>query len=227
MWHPHFPRCIEHGRLAFCRNKYLHQKVCRSLILAAGEAARKQPRPQLGEFPAEQVSSDFDRFELLDVARKMAASAGGVDAALDAVGQLDDEFEVDSLQLTSEALGDLSKAILSTDDKIRVAGEMLGTAGLAVESDRYQLAVPLLEQAASTARAARDFKLAKSAAEQLDEANQLKSQFDLIQVHLKADPDDTAANQAVGEYYCLSKGQWDTGLSYLAKGTDEQFKSLA
>ena len=40
-------------------------------------------------------------------------------------------------------------------------------------------------------------------------------------------PDDAAANLAVGIYYCGSKGDWKKALSYLAKGSDPEFKTLA
>lgn len=179
---------------------------------------------------AREVEEPAERFVLLDVARKMAAGAGGVDPALDAVAQLDGEFEIDALQLTSDSLEDLAKAVLEAEDRIRVAREMLAAARVAIETDRYELAVGLLNPASAGARKGRELVLAKSANDQLEEANQLKSQYEAIRPSLEklsAAPDDAAANQAVGQYYCLAKGQWEKGLPHLAKASDARLKMLA
>jgi hypothetical protein len=44
---------------------------------------------------------------------------------------------------------------------------------------------------------------------------------------LKQKPNDPEANLAVGKYRCFSKGNWETGLPMLAKGSDERLKALA
>jgi hypothetical protein len=40
-------------------------------------------------------------------------------------------------------------------------------------------------------------------------------------------PDDPEANLAVGKYKCLAKGDWESGLPMLAKGSDGTLKALA
>ena len=44
---------------------------------------------------------------------------------------------------------------------------------------------------------------------------------------LVSNPDDPEANRAMGEYYCLAKGDWEHGLACLAKGSDAQVRKLA
>jgi hypothetical protein len=44
---------------------------------------------------------------------------------------------------------------------------------------------------------------------------------------LTTTPRDTAANLAVGSYYCLRLRQWDKGLPFLANGSDMKMRELA
>ncbi len=179
---------------------------------------------------ASEVEAAAERYVLLDVARKMAASAGGVEQALSAVERLDDEFDIDELPLLSEVLVDLAKAPLLNVDRLRVAQEMLSAAESATDADRYDLAVELLQESAASARTARDYELARQALERRDEADQLKTAYEAVEPALSAlsaDADDAAAHQTVGEFYCLMKGQWEKGLPHLVQGTDARLKSLA
>lgn len=179
---------------------------------------------------AREVAAPVERFALLDFARTTAAGAGGLDAVLESIAQLDDEFEVDSLQLTTESFMELANSTLGSDDRVRLAGELLDAAQSAVEVDRYDDAVILQREAATTARAGRDLKLAKSATDQLNVSVQLKSSFEAVKAGLEtlnSDPNDATANQVVGEFYGLMKGQWSQGLPLLAKGNDAKLKSAA
>src|SRR5262249_46049299 len=40
-------------------------------------------------------------------------------------------------------------------------------------------------------------------------------------------PTDASANEIVGRYYCLGKGDWSTGLPLLVQGKDASLKALA
>ena len=51
--------------------------------------------------------------------------------------------------------------------------------------------------------------------------------MDLALEAVKANPEDAEANLNVGKLYCFGKGDWAKGLPYLAKGSDENLKTLA
>lgn len=179
---------------------------------------------------AAEVEAGEERFVLLDEAQTMAAAAGGVEECLDALAQLEVGYEVDSLQLKFDALPKLARTFLSTDDRIRVASEMLESSQLAVDADRYEMAMELLRAAAAAARKAGDATLAETASSRLAEVIQLRSKHESVQLSLetlKVDADQADANQTIGEFYCFMKGEWETGLPYLAKGADERFRLAA
>ena len=44
---------------------------------------------------------------------------------------------------------------------------------------------------------------------------------------LLRDPNDAAANTAVGLYFCLVKCEFDRGLVHLARGADQRWKAIA
>ena len=44
---------------------------------------------------------------------------------------------------------------------------------------------------------------------------------------LKTDPSNPAANLFVGRTYCFTRGDWQQGLSHLAKGSDSTLAALA
>jgi hypothetical protein len=44
---------------------------------------------------------------------------------------------------------------------------------------------------------------------------------------LKTAPSDEAANLALGSYYCLRLRRWETGLPFLARGSDKKMRDLA
>lgn len=171
-----------------------------------------------------------ERFVLLDVARKTAAGTGGVQVALEAVAQLEDQFQLNALQLKTQTLLALAEGTLTTDDRAFLSQEMVTTARDAIAADQFDAVKAMLDKAAANARLAKDFKLAKSAAELLTEAAEIETYFAAIRpalAKLPVSPDDSAANLAVGQYRCFYQGDWDLGLPLLAKGSDADLKSLA
>lgn len=179
---------------------------------------------------AGQANKPAERFVLLDVARKTAAGAGGVDQTLEAVAMLSERFQVESLSLKTQSLAALSEGSLTTEARIQLAQEMITTADDAIAADQFDSAAALLEKGAALARAAREFNLAKSANDLLNEVNQLKTAFAAIQNDLqtlKTEPADPDANLAVGQFRCLMLGDWETGLPMLARSNSPDLQATA
>ena len=80
------------------------------------------------------------------------------------------------------------------------------------------------------ARKTHDSDLMKSAAalnKRIKDQAAAFQQFQEAQETLKSSPEDAAANLAVGKHLCFTKGQWQRGLPYLAKGDDKGLQRVA
>ena len=64
-------------------------------------------------------------------------------------------------------------------------------------------------------------------ADQLARARKALEPFEPAVKALAANPDDPAANAAVGRYHCLRRGDWARGLPLLAKGNNPKLKAAA
>lgn len=61
----------------------------------------------------------------------------------------------------------------------------------------------------------------------IDDAKQMKEKAAAAETVLKTNPTEATANLTVGQYLCLHRGQWKTGLPRLAKGSDAKLKNAA
>lgn len=64
----------------------------------------------------------------------------------------------------------------------------------------------------------------------MDRAKALKKSYDSlgpVREKLQENPNDPEANQAMGEFYCFEKDDWETGLPHLGRSADAQLRSLA
>ena len=64
-------------------------------------------------------------------------------------------------------------------------------------------------------------------AENLQQARHEQEAVRSARERLKTEPDDSNACLAVGRWFCFYRGDWDSGLKLLAKGSDGSLKSLA
>ena len=111
-----------------------------------------------------------------------------------------------------------------------LAEQCLETADTAVDADKYDLAISLLKLAEVAARRASNDPMAGQAKAQQKSVGEAQKEYEklkpLIQI-LRNQPNDAAANLAVGRFLCFSKGQFDEGLPLLAKGNDAAVQALA
>jgi formylglycine-generating enzyme required for sulfatase activity len=98
------------------------------------------------------------------------------------------------------------------------------------ESDDYDGAVKLAARAEELGRATGNPPLLAVAKERGKELGDLKRTADGLKKYFKtleADAGDPAANEAVGIFLCLARGDWKRGLPMLAKGSDTALRKLA
>jgi hypothetical protein len=96
----------------------------------------------------------------------------------------------------------------------------------AVAADRYDLA----KRALAAAMAIKDPALRKQTLVHQREVNETEAEFHRLKPTLDAlmaNPDDPAANLAIGKFDCLAKGNFEAGLPLLAKGIDKALAELA
>jgi len=188
------------------------RKLAESLMTQADRSA---------ELPVEQ-------FVLLAAAVNASAEAASLPLAFSAADRLAKSFDVDALALKAEAV----RAPLprpptpeATLDNVRAALDL--AEDLAAAED-YATALRVLAVVQPTAAA--DPALRAQLAERQraltavrDVAAKAAKDLDA----LRANPEDPAANLAVGRFYCFYRNDWPAGLPLLAKGADVPLRDLA
>jgi hypothetical protein len=103
-------------------------------------------------------------------------------------------------------------------------------ADAALRRDEHDAADKLLSTAAQSSRKAQDASLVARITTKTKEAADLKTRFAAVKKAketLAANPEDPAANPALGRFHCLVKGSWAEGLPLLAKGSDAALRERA
>lgn len=177
-----------------------------------------------------QETDPVRRFALYQEARELALSGGDFALAIQAGEALGLGFEMDPWSLHLEAAQSLVRNARSTEQRERLLGQLETLAESAVEEDRYQEADSLLEMAATLAGQLRDNVRKDQFLRRKEEVRQIAAAFESIREHLatlQTTPDDPAANEAVGRFYCFVKQAWQKGLPYLAKGETALVRTVA
>jgi WD40 repeat protein len=195
---------------------------------AADRAALAKKLIRTGE---ETNDNPVARYALLRDAREVGVEAGDpavVALATDAIARY---YEVDGPAMKVAALekimsGSPPAAALRAIHEYGLAG-----ADAAADADDTDTALRLAQLAAAAARrgnlpgtALTDAELRVAHLKRLqDTAAAVRAALDA----LKANPDDPAANTAVGRFRCFAQGRWDDGVKLLAKGDNAALKAVA
>ncbi|KKM13298.1 hypothetical protein LCGC14_1717630, partial [marine sediment metagenome] len=171
-----------------------------------------------------------ERYVLLRVARDVATQSGDADTTTSAIDRLVTEYQVDAVAMQEKSLTKLSKATMSREKRSGLAKLMFSAASDAYRQERYDTAIALLDLAQKTARRAGDMELVRELEQGLRTARHARQEFLDDKQALKTledDPDDPDANLLAGKYYCYALGDWNGGLSMLAKGSDADLAAVA
>lgn len=174
---------------------------------------------QAGEAAVEPAN----RFALLQTGAEMAARGGNVALAWQAYGDLQKHFEIDVAPQRLRMIEGVAEDARPANQNKTVAQQMLLLVGDAAAADDYDAATALTNAAVSLARKARDLDLVKQAVAVGKEIEPVAARYNRevkpALAALKTNPDDPAANLAVGKYLVLVKGDWRRALPMLAKAT--------
>ncbi len=163
------------------------------------------------------------RYVLLTKCKDFAAAAGDTGTMATAIDELDELFDVDGLKLKSSGYFQASKAALPPAEFGPMSRELIDLIDATIAEDRFDLAVKLVDVATECARRSKDNELIKQSGDKKRDITAFKKQFDTIDAalqKLKDSPEDGLANQTIGKYKALVKGDWAAALPHLEKGTD-------
>ena len=170
------------------------------------------------------------RYALFSESLELAQKVGDAETAWAAAGGIVENYEVDPFEFRCGVLRELGK----TSEDIELfsihIGECQKMIDQEVERDQYESAVAKSRKLLAVARkganeATTDFldKSVKGIKKLATAYTAIEDQIAII----KEQPDNPAANQVAGEFYCFVKNDFPTGLSYLAKGNLEATQSIA
>jgi hypothetical protein len=194
----------------------------------AGEKTRLAEKLlQLGaKFEAKPVN----QFVLCSISRELATDAGNVELALRAIDAQDRYFVVDVFESKASALEKIAASEANKKAKAAVVDAAQSLVEQAVQADEIEAAARLLRAGLEVATASSDQPRAKELRLRQRDLMTLQKAFaEALPAleQLRADPTNATANRLVGNWYCLQKGNWSRGLSYLAQGDESRVAALA
>lgn len=219
------------GEPARARAEKLIREIFQEDIEAARspEAAAKLASTLLQQ-GKDRANDAAHRFELLRLARDLAARAGNAGLALAAVEELAREFDVNAFRSKADTLAALVENIDAPEPSKALVDLILPLIGEALEADNYEAAAQLGKVADAAARKSRELALVTAVQKRNNEVRAVQKGFARMQGfldRLKDDPKDPQANLELGRYYALLKGKWDKGLPHLALGGDPDLRAMA
>lgn len=170
------------------------------------------------------------RFVLFREARDIAAAAGDLETALQAIRELAGTFDIDDKSMRNTVLTAAGKSARSPEEFRKVADQLLKLAEDAVVREDFDLAVQSAGSAAGLARKSRDLPLAARADAREKEISDLRLRSDKVKAakgKLLVQADDPEANLILGQYLCMDRGEWETGLPLLAKSGHPALRNAA
>jgi hypothetical protein len=192
---------------------------------AAGR--RKLAGALLAEVP-KAADNPSDEFVMLGGAIEASKEAGSLHLCFEAADAMATDYDVDAPAIKLDAAlktnfrGDSPAA---SAENARSAIELID---VLLAADDFQLASKILSLARPAA--AGDPEVAPMIQQRGKLIDSLRATHDrmaIVAEKLKSSPDDPGANLAYGSYLCFNKGQWESGLPMLAKGSDAKLKELA
>jgi hypothetical protein len=173
------------------------------------------------------------KFVVLEFARSTATGLSKIEETFRIVGQIEAQFDVDSIALRTKSLTELGKARVAPGERMIFVDRLAETAEQAIKADKFSSAIALLTLAQSTARSARsarELMIGRQIGGRLKEAEKLGTDFEALQTSFKlltSKPDDADANLAIGRLRCFGQGLWIDGLPLIAKGNNQELAELA
>lgn len=179
---------------------------------------------------AESSDDVASRYVMMDEAQKLASQSGDLSKTLSLIDDFARYFDVDFPKLKSAAVEKAADLAKSSVDRRQVAENAVAVADQLVMAGRFDLATDMVQAAITQAGRAKEVELSKSARELRDEINHAKKALNdaqQAQTQLASDADNGDLNLRWGRFVCFHQRNWEKGLPYLAKGSNQILASAA
>jgi hypothetical protein len=178
---------------------------------------------------AGSTPNSIERWALLSEAMRLAADAGSMEVAFDAIDTAAAQYDVDADDLRIDAITKLgAKAKPALIDEL--ARTSVGIAKKAVASGDSALAQKSLALASGFARKTKNTaaiaEVNRIQQSIRDEEKDAKERAVVVE-KLAANPDDPEVCLDAGKYFCFKADDWAKGLPLLAKGADAGLAKVA
>ena len=154
-----------------------------------GQATTAEKKTELAKKLIEKAGDTKDdptnQFVLLRVARDMAAQAGDVDTAFQAVDEMAAEFSIDALEMNVQVLTKAASVIKKNDEQEQIVEEALTVINQAIAQDKYEVADRLGRLALLAAHKAKDAALVKRAKTRIKEIGEAAKAFEEVETAMK------------------------------------------
>ena len=178
---------------------------------------------------SKKVSKTAERFVLLRRAAEIAGEAGDIRQMVEAIDMLTAQYDLDGWSIKQKLLGRL----LSNADTEQMGPLIRGTRLVidqAVAAKCYCTAIALSELALSASQQLPSRELRREIQDrllQIQRSEKQQRRIEEAEAVLLRDPANADANLILGRWHCLDKNDWEKGLPFLAKGSDEELRLLS
>ena len=169
------------------------------------------------------------RYALLKEAIGLQADAKLAQNLSETTDAMAEAFAIDSIKIKSHFLKKIALSTKKKSDQANVVEAIQSVIDQAIATDRYDKALELITTGVALGEQTRDRRLAKRFSDLAKIIQEEHTEFravDQAQQTLEDKPLDAEANQTVGRWYCLKKGRWDEGVTYLALGNHPEMQAL-
>ncbi len=180
-------------------------------------------RSETTEDPAVELAS-------LRVAGALAAVADDVSLVTSICDRIDQRFEMNVLPFKTELLAQAGSHARAPQNRRDLADSCLVAGFQAIAADDYDSAPRLAGLARNFAQGANAPKLVQEADFLGEESARCGLAYKDASAYMKtlqSRPDDPEASLVVGKFLCFTKNNWAAGLLLLARGNDQELRSVA
>ncbi|HTV75784.1 MAG TPA: protein kinase, partial [Candidatus Baltobacteraceae bacterium] len=192
-------------------------------------AARQQAAVEL----LNRSSTETDpamKLAALRLAARLASQSADFSRAMEICDQMDSEFQMDVLPVKADILSQAATYAGDAGSKRRLADICVTVGFQAIADDDYTSAMKISGLAKSGAQSSGDKHLIWEADFLGDEMERCSTAFERVKPFaavLRANPNDPAANLAMGKFLCFVKNDWSGGLPCLARSGDKSLATIA
>ncbi len=177
-----------------------------------------------------ETESPSDCFALLQFAKQVAIEAGDASLAMQCLQMMNARFEMNTFEEKCAALNAIIENASFTRQKHALAIASSAIANEAIDRNEFSIADQFLQLGNHAASEAKDKNLAKDLLADRKKVQFLQKEFAGIaelRAALAASPENSKANEQLGWFLGPVKNDWDAGLHYLEKSSDNSIAKLA